>query len=141
MFLIAPVILLLQAAASAPPAAPTLARAATPMGDVAAWISLDDYPVAAYNARREGAVRVRLSVAPLGFVDGCTVVESSGDTTLDEGTCAILRARAFFNPARDASGNAVAGFFTRRIVWRHPLLHPEAVAPAAPVPAPAEATP
>lgn len=127
-----------QTAAPSPPTGATPARA---LGDPAQWVSLADYPAAAYNAQHEGAVRVRLSIAPLGFVDGCTIVESSGFADLDEGTCALLRLRAFFTPARDAGGNAIAGTQTRRIVWRHPVLHPEVVAPPAPAPAPTTPTP
>ncbi|MEQ1687816.1 MAG: TonB family protein [Sphingopyxis sp.] len=122
-----------------PPAAPAPATPARALGDPAQWVSLSDYPAAAYNAQAEGAVRVRLSIAPLGFVDGCSIVESSGNTALDEGTCAILRVRAFFTPARDAAGNAIATTQTRRIVWRHPVLHPEVVAPPAPTPVPVPA--
>ncbi|MEQ1725368.1 MAG: TonB family protein [Sphingopyxis sp.] len=117
---------------------PTSATSARALGDPAQWIGPNDYPAAAYDAQVEGAVRVRLSIAPLGFVDGCSIVESSGNAALDEGTCALLRVRAFFNPARDAAGNAIAATQTRRIVWRHPLLHPEVVTPpAVAVPAPA----
>ncbi|MEQ1509602.1 MAG: energy transducer TonB [Sphingopyxis sp.] len=129
------------AQATPPPAAPTAATPARALGDPAQWVSLADYPAEAYRAQQEGAVRVRLSIAPLGFVDGCSIVESSGFANLDEGTCAILRLRAFFTPARDAAGNAIAGTQTRRIVWRHPVLHPEVVAPPAVAPAPATPTP
>ena len=121
------------ATAQTAPPPPTSATSARALGDPAQWVSLADYPAAAYNAQHEGAVRVRLSIAPLGFVDGCTIVESSGFAELDEGTCALLRIRAFFTPARDAAGNAIAGTQTRRIVWRHPVLHPEVVTPPAPV--------
>lgn len=123
-----------------PTPAPTGATPARALGDPGQWVSLADYPAEAYRAQQEGAVRVRLSIAPLGFVDGCTIVESSGSANLDEGTCALLRLRAFFTPARDAAGNAVAGAQTRRIVWRHPVLHPEVVAPPAEA-APATPTP
>lgn len=119
-------------AAQTPPAATAPASAgqpARPLGDPNGWIGLEDYPAAAWDARQEGAVRVRLSVAPLGFVDGCTVLESSGSEALDTGTCQILMARAFFNPARDAAGQAIAGQYIRRIRWQHPELHPQPATP------------
>ena len=128
------------AAAAASPAAPTLPSRARPLGDQSTWITLDDYPAAAYAELREGVVRVRLSIAPLGFVDGCTVVESSGQPDLDEATCRVLAFRAFFVPARDAAGVAVAGEFNRRVRWQHPNVPrpTPAVVPAAPVPVPAQ---
>ncbi len=117
------------------PTTPT-AQPARPLGSPAGWIGLEDYPAQAYAEQREGAVRVRLSIAPLGFVDGCTVVESSGSADLDAGTCRILMVRGFFTPARDATGQAIAGEYVRRIRWQHPALHP-----AAPASAPSEVVP
>lgn len=122
-------------AAQTPSTPVSAARAATPLGSPQTWIGLEDYPEAAYQALQEGAVRVRLSVAPLGFVDGCTVVESSGSEALDAATCRLLSARAFFNPARNEAGQAVPGEYVRRIRWQHPQLHsapstaPETVPP------------
>lgn len=126
----------LAAQATAPTPTAPAATPARPLGSPAAWIGLEDYPAGPYEARVEGAVRVRLSIAPLGFVDGCTIVESSGNAELDAGTCRILSARAFFNPARNAAGQAIAGEYIRRIRWQHPELHPvtatpETVAPPA----------
>lgn len=128
------------ASAQTPPPAPAPAapsgEPARPLGDPNGWIGLEDYPATAWDARQEGAVRVRLSVAPLGFVDGCTVLESSGSEALDSGTCRLLMARAFFTPARDAAGQAVPGQYIRRIRWQHPELHPASATPET-VPPPA----
>lgn len=121
------------------PAPASAARTASPLGSPQTWIGLEDYPAAAYQALQEGAVRVRLSIAPLGFVDGCTVVESSGSVDLDEATCRLLSARAFFNPARNDAGQAVAGEYVRRIRWQHPQLHPTPSAAPETVPPPVSA--
>jgi TonB family protein len=66
----------------------------------------------------EGAVQFRLEVDAQGRVTACTVTRSSGDSQLDETTCAILRERARYEPARSAEGRAVAGTDMGRVTWR-----------------------
>ena len=110
-----PVLLTLAAVAAASVAAePQSARFLNPNGIVTA----DDYPLVSLTREQEGRVTVRLRIDPTGLVTRCEIIQSSGHTALDEQTCALFRARARFEPARDAKGRYVADTYTQRVNWR-----------------------
>jgi TonB family protein len=92
------------------------------------WMSIADYPAGAMARHQEGSVGFRLQVDPSGVVQSCSVTNSSGSSSLDEGTCALLKSRAKFDPARDSNGHAVAGTFASHVQWVYPQVVP---APAA----------
>lgn len=78
----------------------------------------DDYPAGARARGEEGQVFVEVLVNPLGRVDSCTILLSSGFPELDNATCGILLKRATFKPARDADGNPIYSFFrSPRFTW------------------------
>lgn len=116
-------------AAPAPPAPiatnPDGSTNARPLGAVANWVALEDLPAAAMTPANAHAVRVRLSVSPLGFVDGCSVLTSSGDTTVDAAVCTALQRNAFFTPAKNPAGQAVPGEFVRNVRWQATAPAPE----------------
>jgi hypothetical protein len=60
------------------------------------WITDDDLPPSAMSGRSLGMLKARLRVSPIGRVDGCTIVMSSGNEDLDERTCRLLSRRARF---------------------------------------------
>jgi TonB family protein len=93
--------------------------------NLAQYFTADDYPPSALMAHAEGAVSFRLLIAADGRVTKCTVTRSAGDPALDAATCAILRERARYQPARDATGRAIAGSDHGRVVWRLPTDAPE----------------
>lgn len=140
----------LLAQAGSPPAAPPVpsslpqsdGQPPRPLGAVNLWVTLDDYPPEAIAAKHEGLVIVRLRVAPLGFVQECSVTQSSGHAELDTATCAALRNRAFFIAATDADGRAVEGSIIRRVRWQIPVDAPATTVPptvpVVPVEPPAE---
>lgn len=103
---------------------------ARPLGAVANWVALEDLPSAAMAPSNAHAVRVRLSVSPLGFVDGCTVITTSNDAIVDAAVCTALQRNAFFTPAKNPAGQAVAGEFIRNVRWAPPTAAP--AAPATP---------
>lgn len=72
-----------------------------PATDPSTWVSTDDYPAAALQAKAEGLVQVSLTIDAAGKVTGCSVVSGSGNVDLDAGTCTTLRARASFEPGAD----------------------------------------
>ncbi|NCU12973.1 MAG: TonB family protein, partial [Sphingomonadaceae bacterium] len=74
------------------------ARAATPIGNPATWVTRADYPPEALREQREGVVGFRLEIGPNGRVTACEVTFSSGYAPLDEATCRLLSERAIFNP-------------------------------------------
>ncbi|MBB3980645.1 TonB family protein [Sphingobium fontiphilum] len=101
-------------------AAPPLAHPPIPRGNPGAWIATADYPVRALSHRVEGATAFRLSIDTEGFVRDCRVTQSSGDDLLDTTTCALIRARGWFQPAANSQGQPIAGEWTNRIQWRLP---------------------
>ncbi|MBA3510958.1 MAG: TonB family protein [Sphingomonas sp.] len=108
---------MLQIAASSA-AAVTDAQSEARLLNLGELITSDDYPAIAIDQEQQGTATVRLRVDRNGYVETCKVVESSGSRALDEQTCAVYRARAQFEPARDARGRAQASNYTQRVTWR-----------------------
>lgn len=111
------VLLALLAIGQPEPSGPVRAQPVTPLG---ALFSPDDYPLDAAVREVEGAVGVRLVVGTSGRLIDCKVASSSGDTSLDATTCAILMQRATFRPARNAQGETVLDTAVARIRWLLP---------------------
>ncbi|MET0377319.1 MAG: energy transducer TonB [Rhizorhabdus sp.] len=104
----------------APPAPPRVAKKLTPRGQPQSWVTNDDYPAAALRSESEGTTGVRLDVDASGKVSNCTVTSSSGSSLLDNTACSLLRRRARFNPAEDASGNKIPASWPGRFTWKMP---------------------
>lgn len=92
-------------------------QGAKPRGDVARWVTTDDYPPSDIRAGHTGTVQFRVAIDAEGEVTGCTVLSSSGYPGLDAATCRNVSKRARFNPATDAEGAKVAGSYTGTIRW------------------------
>lgn len=107
----APLIAILAVVAATP---------AQPPSAASSWITPDDYPPAALRADAEGVVQVALSIDATGTLTDCRVERSSGNADLDTTTCALLRKRAKFAPARDASGQPTASIKQLRFRWEIP---------------------
>jgi TonB family protein len=100
-------------------AAPPPATAARdPIADrpLAAWMSDSDYPAGAIRRGVSGTVGFRLEIGADGAPTRCTITQAA-DPELDRTTCAIVMARAHFQPARDSRGRVVAGSVRNRIRW------------------------
>jgi protein TonB len=97
----------------APPPPPRKTQSAQPAhGDVRGSFSNDDYPAAAIAAGAQGTAVARLTIGPDGRVNGCDLVQSTGNSSLDSTTCSILRRRVKFTPARDSNGNPTSDTYT-----------------------------
>lgn len=92
-------------------------RSARPRGDVARWVTTDDYPTADIRAGHTGTVRFRLAIDSSGRVNDCAIVESSGFPGLDAATCRNVTKRARFDAAADGTGAQVAGSYNGTIRW------------------------
>ena len=104
-----------------PPPVPTYApKAARPLGNIANWVTTNDYPTIGLRGEHEGSTRYRLSIDAAGKVTGCSVTTSSGFAELDSAACAVLARRAKFTPASDDTGAKVAGSFSGTVTWRLP---------------------
>ncbi len=110
-------------AAPPPPPPPPPPRVIPPQrarANLASYFSADDYPAGALRSEAEGTARFRLTIGPDGRVAGCDITGSSGNTSLDQATCRILRSRARYTPARDSSGNPTSGSDSGSVTWRLP---------------------
>ncbi|MCJ8191655.1 energy transducer TonB [Sphingomicrobium aestuariivivum] len=77
-----------------------------------------DYPVVAMRQGAEGNVTMTWTVGNDGRVKDCAVTTSSGSDVLDAAACRLATQRLRYDPARDASGNAVEGRSWTTISWR-----------------------
>ncbi|MFZ5748232.1 MAG: energy transducer TonB [Pseudomonadota bacterium] len=91
-----------------------------PIGATNNWITIYDYPTAAFDHRLQGETGFRLDIDSSGLVTGCTIIKSSGSDSLDQTTCTILLRRARFSPARGADGKAIASSWESSFYWRPP---------------------
>jgi len=106
-----------------PPPPPPPVRTVPPQrarANLNSYFSTDDYPAAALRGNDEGTTGFSLTIGTNGRVSECSVTASSGSSALDQATCRILRSRARYTPARDASGNPTSGRDSGRVTWRLP---------------------
>jgi TonB family protein len=93
---------------------------AIPRHDLSALVTDDDYPASALRNEESGTTKVSLSITMNGRVADCQVTRPSGSSALDQATCRFLRARARFDPARDARGAPVEARYDHSQRWRLP---------------------
>ncbi|MCW3849587.1 energy transducer TonB [Sphingomonas sp. LB-2] len=103
-----------------PPAPPAVAKKLTPRGSPQSWVTNDDYPASSLNREEQGTTGFRLDVDASGRVTNCTVTSSSGSSALDNTACSLLKRRARFSPAEDASGNKIPASWSSRFRWELP---------------------
>lgn len=104
----------LLAASKQPDAAP---QPEPVLRNAEAVISPGDYPPVALRHGRSGIVSLLLGVSSGGRVTSCAVTETTGFAPLDAKTCDLFARRARFDPARDASGAAIASDFRVAASW------------------------
>lgn len=106
-----------SATPSTEPAVRFTPKAAVPRGNMAGWVTTEDYPGSDLRQNHSGTVRFRLALDASGKVSGCTITQSSGYQGLDATTCRLITRRARFDPARNASGDAAGGTYEGTIRW------------------------
>jgi len=79
-----------------------------------------DYPADAIRWEESGTTVFALLVDESGRVADCMVTQTSKHASLDTQTCAILKARARFDPAIGADGKPRKGRLLGRIEWKLP---------------------
>lgn len=100
-----------QAAVAIPPEA---------IGGGVSWFASDSYPQAALRAGAEGRVVAKVLVAADGGVADCVPVVSAGNADLDDRTCALIRTRARYRPARDRQGRTIPALQLVATRWTLP---------------------
>ena len=99
-----------------------LAKIATPaVGAPGYIVHGSDYPAEAIAARQQGDAIVMWEIGKDAVIRNCHVVQSSTFPLLDQASCdALLKHGKYLEPAKDAAGNPVISWSTRRMVWRLP---------------------
>jgi TonB family protein len=87
-------------------------------GNIASFVSNDDYPAVALDQNQTGIVAFALLIDEAGKVADCTVIETSGAASLDSQSCAVLRIRAKFTPAVGADGKPAKDALVGKIRWQ-----------------------
>jgi len=99
-------------------ALPSPAVAPQPVGNVAGVFRSEDYPEDAMMANQSGMTSFLLMIDERGAVMDCAIIQSSGVATLDAMGCQVLRERARFGPAKDATNKPVKStYITPPIRW------------------------
>lgn len=90
--------------------------------DLMGWATATqaNYPSVALRQNASGTVNMRLTVSPYGRVSACTVIGSSGHSSLDDAACRTAHRYACFKPATDANGNPVQGSTTQAVRYSLP---------------------
>ncbi len=97
-----------------------LSRKLKPRGNVARWITANDYPADALRDKAEGTTRYRLIVSPAGRSRACVIIASSGHSSLDRAACRNAQRRARFDPALDRKGLPIAASWVGSYRWKLP---------------------
>lgn len=96
-----------------------LPAGATPaVGGSEDLITMDDYPPGPLYARQQGKVSILWTVGTNGRVSDCRVIQTLGPADFGPATCAPLRKRARFKPARSAAGEAIPSSRSRMVSWK-----------------------
>ncbi|MDQ4087548.1 MAG: energy transducer TonB [Pseudomonadota bacterium] len=88
-----------------------------PRGNLAAFVSNDDYPSAALRAGAQGTSIFMLDIDREGRVTGCRILASSGNESLDNATCRVMRERGRLEPAIGDDGAPIAATLVGSIRW------------------------
>lgn len=117
----APAPIITPTAPPAPPPKPSVAKRATPRGNIGNWVTPEDYPSRAEREGVEGVVTISFDIGADGRVSNCRVTGSSGSSELDNATCGPFQRRGRYTPAQDAEGNKIAqSDQSQRIRWTIP---------------------
>ena len=107
----------------APPPSPApsfAARGVRAIGKPGNWVTTNDYPSRDLREGNQGRTGFALSIGADGKVQSCRITSSSGFAGLDDATCANMKRRARFEPARDGQGNPTTGTYISTVSWQIP---------------------
>ena len=93
---------------------------ASPRTNPGRWVTDRDYRPRWMREGLTGSASFTLAIDAQGKVTACTITRSTGHEPLDSATCQLIRERARFDAARDATSKPVAGSYTGTITWRMP---------------------
>lgn len=82
-------------------------------------ITASDLPADLRDLRIEVTVSVRYDIDPKGRVSNCSPTGKSGNTELDERTCALIERRFRYDPSRNRLGDPVASTIEEDHHWHN----------------------
>lgn len=105
-----------------PNSAPQISFPRGPVMLGAAWMRFlpEDFPPKALAEKRQGRVKMELTISSAGAVSGCKILGSSMHPDLDDQSCKLASSRAAFTPALDVEGSPTAGRVQTQVNWRTP---------------------
>lgn len=102
----------------APEKASLVAEPAVPDRPLHGYYSERDYPSVALWRQQGGSVELGLLIDESGRIAECAIESTSRIASLDANSCAIMRERAKFAPARDQAGKPVRSHMVVPITWK-----------------------
>lgn len=81
------------------------------------WLHSSDYPRESLATGQQAIVRFRLMVNAAGTVTNCSVQSAIAKGNFAALTCDLLKRRARFDPARDATGTTVGSYYVGKVRW------------------------
>lgn len=82
------------------------------------WFIGDDFPKEFYQKGEQAIIRYRLMVDTAGNPTDCAIQASIARANFAQITCDLLKKRAKFRPALDASGRAVPSYEVGKVFWQ-----------------------
>lgn len=100
----------------------TACFALTPLssGFAAEYNTLEDYPLEAVAKHEHGSAITHFTVNAEGRVENCRIARSTGSTSLDEASCAIITKRGRYKPAIDRAGDPISSEGSMTVHWMFP---------------------
>lgn len=95
----------------------TLQRLPKPLNNPGRWMTTDDYPEGALRGGESAVVNFRVTVASDGRVSGCAIQRATRGPEFVKRTCELIRQRARFEPALDATGKPIASYYVNAVQW------------------------
>jgi hypothetical protein len=84
------------------------------------WVTPRDFPKEALANRASATVAFRVLVDETGAPTDCATQRAFSAYDFEEITCRLVMERARFVPAKNASGQPVASYYTNRVRWTPP---------------------
>ena len=88
-----------------------------PKSSPGTWATSRDFPASAMKAHANAKINFRLMVDAKGKITDCKIQDQTKNTDFSKITCSLMRARGSFDPALNAAGQPVAGYYTNAIRW------------------------
>ena len=93
----------------------SLSRGVTPIGSPGNWITSADYPSKSLMQGHNGIVQFRLDVDEAGKILGCHILARTNPDEFADVSCRAVSRRAKLQPALDATGRPVKGFYITKV--------------------------